>query len=492
MSRIGAALTIVLGAAALTGWAGAAARAAPAAAPVGGAWSPAVPVPGLAALSPEDVEIVKSISCPGPGDCTAAGAYQSTSDTGPSPDQAYVVSQVGGTWGNAEAVPGTVALNTGLGAETTAVSCSWPGNCAAVGYYTYRYGQGSRGVAGFVANQVHGAWGQARPVPAPARGASFAEVSTVSCAPATTAAARQAGLNCLAAGLWQGPGNIRTGFVLAEAGGRWQSAQSVPGLAIASPGSAVTSASCPRPGSCGIGGFYTDQARHVQAFVATEADGTWGKPQQVPGTAALNAGGYAGLTSLSCPVPGTCTAAGIYQPARGPDQIFVASQSAGRWRQAIPLPGAGALITRHGSTVGEVSCASATSCEVGGTLQTGAAGTRGYLAGQASGRWGPLSVVPGGTGSTITALSCPAPGYCAAGGQRLNASSASFPASTIVIDEAAGRWGAPVSLHDGYIGAPDTESVYAISCAAPRSCGAGGNLGGGKGRPYAAVASERP
>jgi hypothetical protein len=54
----------------------------------------------------------------------------------------------------------------------------------------------------------------------------------------------------------------------------------------------------------------------------------------------------------------------------------------------------------------------------------------------------------------------------------------------------AGHWTRTVSLHDGYIGAPDTESVYAVSCAAPRSCGAGGNLGGGKGRPYAAVASE--
>jgi len=47
-------------------------------------------------------------------------------------------------------------------------------------------------------------------------------------------------------------------------------------------------------------------------------------------------------------------------------------------------------------------------------------------------------------------------------------------------------------LHDGYIGTPDTESIYAVSCAAPRSCGAGGNLGGGMGRPYAVVANQTP
>ena len=168
------------------------------------------------------------------------------------------------------------------------------------------------------------------------------------------------------------------------------------------------------------------------------------------------------------------------------------SESAGQWKQAIQLPGSGKLVTASGSTIGEVSCASAATCAVGGTLQTGAPSTRGFLAGQAGGRWGRLYLVPGGIGSTITALSCPAPGYCAAGGQRINPPSPSVPASMIAIDEVAGRWGKTVSLNDGYIGDLDTESVYAVSCAAPRSCGAGGNLGGGRGRPYAVVASETP
>jgi hypothetical protein len=448
-------------------------------------------VPGLSALSPEGVEVVTSISCPGPGDCTAGGAYQSTGDTGPSPDQAYVVSQVNGTWGNAEAVPGTVALNTGLGAATTAVSCSSPGNCVAVGYYTYKYAKTALGVAGFVANQVNGAWQKARPVPALTRTGRFAKVTAVSCAPSPTAAARN-GLNCVAAGVSQRPLNTSAGFVLAEVRGTWGTAQPVPGLATTSPGSAVTSVSCPFPGSCGLGGYYTGKSRHSQAFVANEVNGTWRKAQQVPGTATLNAGGDAGVTSVSCPAAGTCVAAGVYRPKEGPGQIFVVSQSAGQWKRAIQLPGSGKLVTHNGSTVGEVSCASATTCEVGGTLQTGASSTRGFFAGETSGRWGKLYVVPDGTGSTITALSCPAPGYCAAGGQQINPSSASFPASTIAIDEAAGRWGKTVSLAGGYIGASDTESVYAVSCAAPRSCGAGGNLGGGKGRPYAVVANETP
>ena len=204
MRRIGAGLTIFLAVAALAGFTGAAASAAPSASPVKGTWGPVVAVPGMAALIPGIAEIggvwvVTSISCTGPGDCTAGGAYQDVPNDSPATDQAYVVSEVNGRWGNAEAVPGTLALNTGLGAATTAVSCSWPGNCVAVGYYAYRYGTTGLGVAGWVANQVNGAWGKARPVPALSRAAHFAKMITVSCAPARTAAARRAGLNCVAA-----------------------------------------------------------------------------------------------------------------------------------------------------------------------------------------------------------------------------------------------------------------------------------------------------
>jgi len=319
-------------------------------------------------------------------------------------------------------------------------------------------------------------------------------VTAVSCAPATTAAARKAGLNCVAGGVSQLSQSTRAAFVLAEVHGRWKTAQSVPGLATAPPGSAVTSVSCPFPGTCGIGGYYTDKSRHSQAFVANEVDQTWHKALQVPGTATLNAGGDASVTSLSCPAARDCVAAGGYKPEKGAGQLFVVNESAGRWQRAIQLPGSGKLITHNGSTVGEASCASATTCEVGGTLQTGTSSTRGFLEGETSGRWGKLYAVPGGTGSTITALSCPAVGYCAAGGQLINAPSptSSVQASPIAINEVAGRWTATVSLHEGYLGAPDTESVYAVSCAAPGSCGAGGNLGGGMGRPYAFVANETP
>ena len=68
-------------------------------------------------------------------------------------------------------------------------------------------------------------------MPALSHAAHFAEVTAVSCAPARTAAARKAGLNCVAAGVSQLPPGTTAGFVLAEVHGTWGTARAVPGLA---------------------------------------------------------------------------------------------------------------------------------------------------------------------------------------------------------------------------------------------------------------------
>ena len=484
MRRVRAGLAVFAAAAAITGLSGltgAVASAAPSASPAQGTWSHAAVVPGLDVLSPGVNETMAAISCTGLGDCAAGGADNSNDPTHAfGTNQAWIASEAGGTWSSAEAVPGTAALNTSSGAATTAVSCSWPGNCVAVGYADYQYNPTAGGTAGFVISQVNGTWGTARPVPAFTSAVHSAEVTEVSCAPATTAAARKAGLNCVAAGFSQLPGGSSVGFVISEVNGTWQAAQPVPGLSSARPGSAVTSVSCPAPGLCGIGGYYSDSSGHRQAFVDGEASGTWHRAQQVPGSATLNAGGNASVTSVSCPVAGTCVAAGTYRPGKGPGQLFVVNASAGQWKRAIQLPGSGPLITGSGSAIGQVSCASAAICEVGGTLQ--AKGAKGFLVGETSGRWGTMyRLAP-----AINVLSCPAPGDCAAGGQL-------FPASAVVIDQSAGHWGRSVVLASGSGLVLTNDSVYAISCPAPRDCGAGGEgEGGDEALPYVFVASETP
>jgi hypothetical protein len=68
------------------------------------------------------------------------------------------------------------------------------------------------------------------------------------------------------------------------------------------------------------------------------------------------------------------------------------------------------------------------------------------------------------------------------------AASAAPPTSPV-----EGTWGPAVAVPGLSALSPEgVEVVTSISCAAPRNCGAGGNLGGGKGRPYAVVANETP
>jgi hypothetical protein len=99
---------------------------------VSGTWRTAIQVPGTATLSQGNGAVLASISCAAAGTCSAGGWYQD----GSGHTQAFVVSQVNGTWHTAIRVPGTATLNSGGAAWTVSVSCASAGNCSAGGGYT--------------------------------------------------------------------------------------------------------------------------------------------------------------------------------------------------------------------------------------------------------------------------------------------------------------------------------------------------------------------
>jgi hypothetical protein len=111
--------------------------------------------------------------------------------------------------------------------------------------------------------------------------------------------------------------------------GTWGTAQEVPGTALLNTGghAAITSVSCASAGNCSAGGYYTDSSDNEQAFVVSKADGTWGIAQEVPGTAVLNTGGHALIYSLSCPSAGNCGGARVYRDSGGNYQPFVVSET---------------------------------------------------------------------------------------------------------------------------------------------------------------------
>ncbi|HEY1914632.1 MAG TPA: hypothetical protein VGH27_03560 [Streptosporangiaceae bacterium] len=95
-----------------------------------GVWGAAQLAPGLPRMPAGKGNVqFNGISCGAPGDCSAAGSY----DTPGRPSHAFVIGQAGGTWGAAEQVPGTALLAGAGGSSGGALSCASAGHCSAAG-----------------------------------------------------------------------------------------------------------------------------------------------------------------------------------------------------------------------------------------------------------------------------------------------------------------------------------------------------------------------
>jgi hypothetical protein len=103
----------------------------------------------------------------------------------------------------------------------------------------------------------------------------------------------------------------------------------VPGTAALNQGgnAQLNSVSCASAGNCSAGGYYSDSSSAFQAFVVSDVSGTWHTAIEVPGTAALNQTGAAGVSSVSCASAGNCGAGGSYQDGSSHGQAFVVSES---------------------------------------------------------------------------------------------------------------------------------------------------------------------
>jgi hypothetical protein len=378
-----------------------------------GIWGQAEEVPGIAALNKDGFAEIFSVSCGSKGNCSAGGFY--TAASGPFlREQAFVVGEAKGIWGQAEEVPGTATLNKGGDARITSVSCASKGNCSAGGSYL-----DASGGQAFVAGEAKGIWGQAQEVPGiAALNNRDAGITSVSCASAG---------NCSAGGFYADRSGRRQVFVVGEANGIWGRAEEVPGAAALNKGrfAGISSASCASKGNCSAGGFYEDASGRRQAFVVGEAKGIWGQAQEVPGTAALNKGGRAGISSVSCASTGNCSAGGFYTDRSGPGnhgQAFVVGEAKGIWAQAEEVPGSAALNKGGEAGISSVSCASAGNCSAGGSYLDGSVHGQAFVVGEAKGIWGQAEEVPGTAGlnkggeAGISSVSCASKGNCSAGG----------------------------------------------------------------------------
>ena len=371
-------------------------------------------------------------------------------------------------WGTAQEVPGTAGLNRGGDATIASVSCASAGNCSAVGDYTVVHGQV------FVVSQTGGIWGTAIRMPGTAAiNRGDASIASVSCASAG---------NCSAGGTYVDSSGRLQAFVVSQTGGTWGTAIEVPGFAALNHGAAdIFSVSCGSAGNCSAAGDYQDGSHHGQAFVVSQAGGTWGTAIEVPGTAALNRGGQASLDSVSCGSAGNCSAGGLYLDNSGHFQAFVVSQAGGTWHTAIEVPGTAALNRGGQASLDSVSCASAGNCSAGGSYADGSRRSQAFVVSQTGGTWHTAIEVPGtailngggGDGADIDSVSCASAGNCSAGGGY--APSRFGPHRQVfVVSQVNGTWHTAIQVPGTRALNRGGDAGIIVSCGSAGNCGAGG------------------
>jgi hypothetical protein len=445
------------------------------------AWGTAIEVPGLGSLNQGGLAEVASVSCGSAGNCLAVGGYRD----GANHEQAFVAGEGNGTWRRAIEVPGSGTLNAGGGASADSVSCVSAGNCAAVG--TYTDASGSSQV--FVVSKTNGIWGNPIEVPGFATLNKHGPVgpNSVSCASAG---------NCAAVGGYL-DGSLRLQvFVASERNGIWGNAIEVPGTASLNAGgdAAVFSVSCRSAGNCAAGGDYKDGAGHTQAFVVSETNGTWGRAIEVPGSGALNSGGDASVGSVSCVSAGNCVAVGGYKDGAGHDQAFVVRETNGTWGSAIEVPGSGALNSGGLAYAESVSCTVAGYCAVGGSYTDGGGQEQAFVASETNGTWRNAIEIPGsgalpaGRFGSNTLVSCATAGNCAAG---LTYTAETSPRQAFVASETNGTWGNAIVIPGlSTLNTGENAAITSVSCGSAGNCAAVGTYTDGSGHSQAFVVNQ--
>ena len=200
----------------------------------------------------------------------------------------------------------------------------------------------------------------------------------------------------------------------------WSHAAQAPGIDTLdhSGAGALEAVACPAKGACTAVGFYTTGAGAGQAFTATMANGKWGPAVEVPGSAALNKGGFAELSSVSCPTAGNCSAGGSYAASNAATQPLVVTEKNGTWGKAIEVPGSATLNTGKNMVVTDLSCVSPGKCSATGDFHTSLHSEGIWVASQKGGAWGQAGTIPGLSGlatggqAEVNGLPCATSGSC--------------------------------------------------------------------------------
>ena len=455
-------------------------------------------MPGLVALNAGGSARVEALTCSSPGNCAAGGTYTDAAHRG----QGFAVTEAGGVWGTAVAIPNLATLNAGGTADVTSVSCGEAGDCAIGGSYTDAKGNNNP----WVADSVVGTWGKAQELVTPeltsidaGTGQRIGTVTSISCVSAGNCAAMLA-----MPSLAQGATPLEAPFRVDEINGIWGSPQAVPissntNAQLPAELSSVSCAGSP-VASCIAGGSYTDGRGAVHAIVmdgqldSNDGHGfVWGGASEVPDL--IDLPGYsftspfARVDSVSCLANGDCAVSGFYIDAQGHDQVFTGGAAAGGLWTTQAFPGAAELNTGGRMFVDDMSCGAPGECAVAGTFGDSSSQEQAWVDNESGGLWGNAQQILGVNDNPFAAasrVSCAGPGFCFAGGLFTDTAG---HGQAFVAGDIGGSWGGAQEIA-GNLNAGGNAGVTGISCTTAGNCGAGGFYTDSAGHQQGWVADE--
>jgi hypothetical protein len=428
-------------------------------------WGSAKDIPHLNALAVGGYASASAVDCSSAGNCVTGGFYGDSH----SHDQAWLAVQRNGKWGNAFEIPGTASLNAGGDGSVASISCPSTGNCAATGGYEASGGA----LEVWVASERRGHWAKATAVrnyPQLNVG-NDGEVLAISCSAAG---------DCALGGDYMDVNDHSQGFLAPETGGHWAKAEEVPGISSLNAGgfSELEAVSCRRAGYCTATGRAERSLGVYTAFGITESKGKWGKAARLPNMPTLNKDGNADASELSCSSAGNCVAGGYYRDSHGYSQAFLDVQKGGKWANAFEVPGTAGLNVGHNGQVTAISCPSAGNCAVGGYYTNSASHGELFLISESKGKWGKAKEIPGlaavtkGSTAQIYSISCSSAGNCSGGGY---GETSTFREIAFVVSESGGHWGSAMLVPgSGSVSSGGDSGLNQISCRSTAHCTAVG------------------
>lgn len=257
-------------------------------------------------------------------------------------------------------------------------------------------------------------------------------------------------------------------------GGRWtaQAAPLVRGT-IAGSSTSLSSISCPQPGRCVAAGRYQDARGRFQGLIEVQFGSQWRAVKApVPSDTAQNPVG--GVDWVSCPRAGRCIAVGAYVDNKGRRELFVDVLAGGTWRSSrLPLP---AHAARNPiAFLGFVTCRSSAECLAVGNFNTSSGATVGLFEREFSGVWrASRAPVPAGAPAnplaTINEASCPTSSFCAAAGDYQDSAGVG---QGLLETLSKGTWSAVTAPAPA--GDRTDRFMSTVSCPIARRCVAGGS-----------------